>query len=115
VQIPQILLTASPKLAVMQGLRPMTLNELKRITYFWALLIAIPTPGLVWWFRLDDPFIRFLYPVFALLCGLWMWRLWARADVVRVEKETITGVGLFFGLKFAFNLFLPTLAPIGPK
>jgi diguanylate cyclase (GGDEF)-like protein len=88
----------------------MTLNELKRITYFWALLIAVPTLGLVWWFRLDDPFIRFLYPVFALLCGLWIWRLWARTGLERVEKETITGVGVFFGLKFAFNLFFTDLS-----
>lgn len=38
-----------------------------------------------------------------------MWRLWARLGLERVEKGAITGVGLFFGLKLAFNLFFTDL------
>jgi diguanylate cyclase (GGDEF)-like protein len=87
----------------------MVLSEIKRTTYFWAMVVAIPILGLVWWLRVEDPFIRFFYPVFVLLCGFWVWRLWARVNVERIEREVIAGVGFFFGLKFVYNLFFTDL------
>jgi diguanylate cyclase (GGDEF)-like protein len=93
----------------MQGLRPMPLGEVKRVTYFWAMLVAIPSLSLVWWLRLEDPFIRFLYPLLALLCGFWAWRVRARAGLEGIEREVIAGVGVFFGLKFIYNLYFSNL------
>jgi len=106
VKIPQITIQDAYKLAMMRGL---DVSEIKRITYYWAMVLAIPTLGLVWWLRLEDPFIRYSYPVVAVFCGFWAWRVRAQEGLGRIEREVIAGVGFVFGLKFVYNLYFTDL------
>lgn len=90
----------------MRGLRPGLLGDTKRVAYLAGMGLAIVSFLLVWWLRLEDPFIRYCYPLSILACALWAWRLWQQARLEPIEREVVVGMGFFFGAKFAYSLLL---------
>jgi diguanylate cyclase (GGDEF)-like protein len=77
----------------------------KRTAYFWGVVLAIPVLGLIWLLRPEEGFIRWLYPLFTLMCAIWAWRLYRRDNLNRIELETIAVTSGFFSIKFAYYLF----------
>jgi diguanylate cyclase (GGDEF)-like protein len=69
------------------------------------LLLAIPVLVLIWGFRPEEGFIRWLYPLFMLACANWAWRLSLKANLNRIEQETLTFTAAFFTIKLAYYLF----------
>jgi len=59
--------------------------------------------------RPEEGFIRWLYPLFILLCASWAWRLLHQANLARIERETIAATTVFFTLKFVYYLFWGSL------
>lgn len=89
----------------MQGLRLDRIKDKKRSVYFWGLILAIPVFALIWALRPEEEFIRWLYPVFMLMCAVWAWRLSQKANLNRIEQETIGFTAAFFTIKLGYYLF----------
>ncbi len=85
------------------------LRDRKRTAYFWGVLLAIPVLLLIWLMRPEEGFIRWLYPLFILLCASWAWRLLHQTNLARIERETIAATTVFFTLKFVYYLFWGSL------
>ena len=81
----------------------------RRTTYFWGVLLAIPVLFLIWLMRPEEGFIRWLYPLFILMCASWAWRLYRGAHLGRIERETLSTVTIFFTLKLGYYLFWGSL------
>ncbi len=85
--------------------RLFSVSEVKRTAYLGGLILAVPCLLAIWGFRLEDPFIRYLYPLFAILCASWALRLWKLTQLEIIEKEVTLAAGLLFGSKFLYDLF----------
>ncbi len=90
----------------MQGL---TTKDRKRTAYFWAILLAVPVLLFIWLMRPEEGFIRWLYPLFILMCIGWAWRLRRGNNLGRIERETMAAVTVFFTVKLAYYLFWGSL------
>lgn len=77
----------------------------KRTLYFWGVVLAIPVLVLVWIFRPEEGFIRWLYPPFILLCVSWAWRLFHKAKLESIEREVAAITATFFTIKLAYYFF----------
>ncbi len=93
----------------MQGLSAAFAKNRKRAAYFWAALLAIPVLFLIWLMRPEEGFIRWLYPVFILVCASWLWRLYRGISVGYIEREAIATVTIFFTVKLVYYLFWGSL------
>lgn len=80
-------------------------NDRKRTIYFWGVVLAIPILFLIWSFRPAEEFIRWLYPLFILMCVNWAWRLSRKASLSQIEHEVIGFVMGFFTIKLGYYLF----------
>lgn len=83
------------------------INERKRLFYFLALLVAIPSIFFAWFFlRENNLFIRYAYPILIANAGSWMiGLLWRRIPLARIEGVVIITVGFFFLVKYGYHLF----------
>ncbi|WP_027882677.1 GGDEF domain-containing protein [Meiothermus rufus] len=89
----------------MQALRPEPAGEIRRVAYMGGLLLAIPVILATWLVQYEQPFVRWVYPWFALLCFQWAWRLQRKGDLSRIEAEVLWSVGVLFLLKMAHGFF----------
>lgn len=94
------------KLYWMPVSRPLSVSEAKRTAYLVGLSLAVPCLLTIWAFRTEDPFTRYLYPLFAVLCAAWALRLWKENPFEAIEQEVTIGAGLFFCSKFLYDLYL---------
>lgn len=89
----------------MRGLHLGNQKDKKRAAYFWSVLLAIPVLLLIWGLRPEEGFIRWLYPVFILMCLRWAWRLSNKEKLHQIEKEVIFVTSTLFIVKLYFYLF----------
>lgn len=59
--------------------------------------------------RPEEGFIRWLYPLFILMCASWAWRLYRGAHLGPIEREALSTVTIFFTLKLGYYLFWGSL------
>lgn len=83
------------------------IDERKRLFYLITLLVALPSIFSVWFFyRQNNLFIRYAYPILIAEAGLWIiGLLWRRIPLFWIERFVLYSVGLFFFAKFVYHLF----------
>jgi signal transduction histidine kinase len=93
----------------MRWLRSLLFQEPKRNVYFWGLLFGVLGLVFVWFFKLEDPYVRFINPIVTLFFVFWCVQLKRMVPVERIERQVSASLTLIFSCKFLYYLFSPDL------